>query len=146
MSKPQRTSLTNIVNRDAELMRKALAAEEEAERARQQEMERQQQEVARQEEAARQQAASQPHSQPEPPEPKQLRKRGTEDYKDFGITTINVPKPLLRRLKLAAMARGELLGRRASVSELIVDILERHPDEIEAWASKLEIEPLKTGE
>jgi hypothetical protein len=49
-------------------------------------------------------------------------------------STIHMPKALLRRLRLAAMARSEVQGGRPSVSAIVVELLERHGDEIDAIA------------
>ena len=44
--------------------------------------------------------------------------------------SINIPKSLHRKLRLAAVSRAEAHGGRPSVSALIVDYLTRHEDEI----------------
>lgn len=57
----------------------------------------------------------------------------TEDYTS---STIHLPKALLRKLRDAANARADRIGGRPSVSAVVVDILLRHADEIDAEISK----------
>ena len=44
--------------------------------------------------------------------------------------SINIPKSLHRKIRLAAVSRAEARGGRPSVSALICDYLLRHEDEI----------------
>ena len=48
------------------------------------------------------------------------------------ITSIHLPRELLRLLRIAAAERADRHGGRPSVSAVVVDVLERHRDEIEA--------------
>ena len=51
---------------------------------------------------------------------------------DMRVTSIHIPRSLLRLLRMAAADRADRQGGRPSVSAVIVDVLERHRDEIEA--------------
>ena len=48
------------------------------------------------------------------------------------VTSIHLPRELLRLLRIAAAERADRHGGRPSVSAVIVDVLERHRAEIEA--------------
>ena len=48
------------------------------------------------------------------------------------ITSAHLPRELLRLLRIAAAERADRHGGRPSVSAVIVDVLQRHRDEIQA--------------
>ena len=50
---------------------------------------------------------------------------------DMAITSIHLPRELLRLLRLASIDRADRHGGRPSVSDVIRDVLERHRDELE---------------
>ena len=54
------------------------------------------------------------------------------DDAEMRVTSIHIPRDLLRLLRIAAAIRADRQGGRPSVSAVIVDVLERHRDEIEA--------------
>lgn len=49
----------------------------------------------------------------------------------MAITSIHLPRELLKVLRMASINRADQRGGRPSVSDVIRDVLERHRDEIE---------------
>lgn len=54
----------------------------------------------------------------------------------MAITSIHLPRDLLRLLRLASIDRADRHGGRPSVSDVIRDVLERHRGEIEDEAGQ----------
>ena len=50
---------------------------------------------------------------------------------DMAVTSIHLPRELLKLLRMASINRADIRGGRPSVSDVIRDVLERHRDEIE---------------
>jgi len=57
--------------------------------------------------------------------------RRTTASAGMAITSVHLPRELLRLLRLASIDRADRHGGRPSVSDVIRDVLERHRDEIE---------------
>jgi hypothetical protein len=56
---------------------------------------------------------------------------GSTDRSDMVTSAMHLPKATLQLLRKAAVARAGLRGGRPSVSAVIVDLVERHRDELE---------------
>jgi hypothetical protein len=64
---------------------------------------------------------------------KTLNQKGTKKTKaDYVATAIHIPKEMLNMLRLVAAYRANREGGRASVSNVIVQIIEGHRQELEA--------------
>ena len=60
--------------------------------------------------------------------------RRTTASAGMAITSIHLPRELLKVLRMASINRADQRGGRPSVSDVIRDVLERHRDEIEEEA------------
>ena len=77
-------------------------------------------------------AAAAPAAKVAAPEPK----RATSAGPGMAITSVHLPRDLLKLLRLASINRADLHGGRPSVSDVIRDLLERHRAEIEDEAGQ----------
>ena len=62
--------------------------------------------------------------------------RRTTASAGMAITSIHLPRELLKLLRMASINRADQRGGRPSVSDVIRDVLERHRDEIEEQAGQ----------
>ena len=67
-----------------------------------------------------------------------MSQQDTEEKIQMQVTSVNLPKPLLKLLTRAARRRADQYGGRASVSELVSCLLARHTVELEAMAGRAE--------